>query len=101
MIEKVKRDPISHKMLKVKGDELMHVLNLNPGPRVGWILSILLESVIDDPSKNDTDLLLKHAKELNRLNDEELQAKATIASETKTEFESGIEEGMKKKYYVR
>ena len=53
MIEKVKKDPISHKMLAIDGNELMQVLNIEPGPRVGWILAILLESVIDEPSKND------------------------------------------------
>ena len=100
MIDKVKRDPISPKMLKVRGDELMHVLNLEPGPRVGWILAILLEGVIDDPGKNDNSLLLKHAKELNRLSDEELEAKAKAAEEVKTEFESGVEKEIKKKYYV-
>jgi len=101
MIEKVKRDPISHKMLKLKGDELMHVLNIEPGPRVGWILAILLESVIDDPGKNDRDELMGRAKELNRLSDEELKMQANVAEETKAEFESGIEDEMKKKHHVK
>ena len=100
MIERVKRDPISPKMLKVRGDELMHVLNLEPSPRVGWILGILLESVIDDPGKNDNTPLLKYAKELNRLSDSELEKKAKDAEGVKTEFESGVEKDMKKKYYV-
>jgi len=101
MIDKVRRDPISHKMLKLKGDELMHILNLEPGPRVGWILAILLEEVIDDPGKNDNHLLLKRAKELDRLDDKELMEKAKSAEEIKTEFESGIEEEMKRRYHVK
>ena len=100
MIEKVKKDPISHRMLAIDGNELMQVLNIEPGPRVGWILAILLESVIDEPSKNDKDALLKQAKELTRLGDEELEMQAKTANSTKSEFESGIETEMKKKFFV-
>ena len=100
MIEKVKKDPISHRMLAIDGNELMQVLNIEPGPRVGWILAILLESVIDEPSKNDKDALLKQAKELTRLGDEELETQAKTANSTKSEFESGIETEMKKKFFV-
>ncbi len=52
MIEKVKHDPISPKMLKVKGDDVMKILDIPPGPRVGFILSVLLEEVLDDPKRN-------------------------------------------------
>jgi len=45
MIEKVKRDPIEPKMLKLRGDDLMKLLGIPPGPKVGQILSILLEEV--------------------------------------------------------
>ena len=37
MIEKVKRDPLSPKMLKVNGEDVMRELGLPPGPRIGWI----------------------------------------------------------------
>ena len=53
MIEKVKKDPISPKMLKVSGEDVMKILGISPGPRVGWILSILLDEVIENPRKNE------------------------------------------------
>jgi len=101
MIERVKRDPISHKMLEVDGNLLMQVLGIEPGPRVGWILAILLEGVIDDPQKNEKNLLLKQAKELDKLSDEDLEKQARSAENAKSEFESGIEQEMKKKYHVK
>jgi len=52
MIEKVKRDPISPKMLKVNGEDVIKILKIQPGPKIGMILSILLDEVIDEPSKN-------------------------------------------------
>ena len=52
MIDKVKRDPISPKMLKVNGEDVMRILNIEPGPKIGQILSILLDEVIEEPEKN-------------------------------------------------
>lgn len=101
MIEKVKTDPISSKMLKFKGGDVMKLLNLKPGPKVGWILAILLEEVLDDPNKNDEESLEARAKKLGKLSDKELEKNARQAEEKKGEFESGLEEEMKKKYYVK
>ena len=100
MIEKVKRDPISPKMLTIHGDDLMRALNLKPGPRIGYILSALLEEVIDDPSKNDRAHLERRAQKLNELTDAELKKLAKKAKNAAEEFESGAEERMKKKYSV-
>ena len=47
MIEKVKHDPLSPRMLKIKGDDVMRLLKIKPSPKVGFILSILLEEVLD------------------------------------------------------
>ena len=52
MIEKVKRDPISPKMLKVNGEDVMTVAKIPAGPKVGRILMILLDEVLEDPAKN-------------------------------------------------
>jgi poly(A) polymerase/tRNA nucleotidyltransferase (CCA-adding enzyme) len=100
MIEKVKRDPISPKMLKINGNELMTLLNIKPGPRVGHILNALLEEVIKDPSLNTKDNLKKMAKELNKLSDEQLALLRLEAEKKKEEFESGIEQEIKSKYKV-
>ena len=101
MIEKVKTDPISPKMLKVNGNDVMEILKIKPGPRIGWILSILLEEVLDDPKRNTKENLELRIKELGKLNDWELEKLARSAKEKKDEFESGIEEEMKKKYWIK
>ena len=101
MIEKVKRDPISPKMLKVDGNDVVKLLKITSGPRVGWILSILLEEVLDDPKKNNKKDLESIILKLGKLNDKELEKLASSAKETKNEFESGVEEEMKKKFWVK
>jgi len=101
MIEKVKADPVGPKMLKLNGEEVMKLTGNEPGPRVGWILAVLLEEVLDDPKKNSKKHLSERVKDLNELGDKELEKKAHQADERKEEFESGLEEGMKKKYYVK
>ena len=51
VIEKVSQDPISAKMLKVSGNDVMRILKIQPGPKVGQILDILLGYVLEDPRK--------------------------------------------------
>lgn len=101
MIEKVRRDPLSPKMLKLDGTELMEALGIQPGPRVGYILSVLLEEVLDDPGRNTKEVLVERARELNTRKDEELAALAAKAKGVKNEYEQGIEAKMKTKYHVR
>jgi len=101
MIEKVKADPISAKMLKVSGKDVMEILNVLPGPRVGQILNILLDEIIENPEKNAPENLELRIKDLGKLSDAELEKLAKISREKKEEFESGIEAEMKKKYYVK
>ncbi len=101
MIEKVKADPISPKMLKVNGGDLMKILNISPCPRIGWILAILLEEVLDDPKKNTKENLETRIKGLGKLSDGELLKLSESAREKKEEFESGAEEEMKRKFYVK
>jgi len=101
MIEKVKRDPISPKMLKVNGEDVMKILKIEPGPIIGRILSILLDEVIDEPKKNTKENLEFRIQNLGKLSDSELENLAKKAREKKDEFESGIEEEIKRKYYVK
>ncbi len=101
MIEKVKKDPVSPKMLKLKGDGVMKILGIQAGPRIGWILAALLEEVLDDPSKNDSEYLEKRVRELGELSDAELTSIFEKAREKKEEFQEGVEGEMKKKYYVQ
>ncbi len=101
MIDKVKHDPVSPKMLKVSGNDVMKILNVPPSPKVGWILGILLDEVLDEPKKNESEKLESRIKELEKLSDDELKKLAEKAQEKKEEFESGVEEGMKRKFYVK
>jgi poly(A) polymerase/tRNA nucleotidyltransferase (CCA-adding enzyme) len=101
MIEKVKRDPVSPKMVVVKGDGVMKVLGIEPGPRVGWILNVLLEEVLEDPKRNTKEYLEEKVRELGKLSDVKLKALAEAARHTKDEFEGEVEGEMKKKYHVQ
>lgn len=100
MIEKVARDPISVKMLKIDGAALMNTIGMQPGPRMGWILNALLEEVIEDPSRNTEEHLLGRARELNSMNDSELAELASKAKSTAQEEEEKEVGKIKGKYRV-
>jgi tRNA nucleotidyltransferase/poly(A) polymerase len=100
MIEKVSRDPISVKMLKVDGNDVMEILKIKPGPKVGQILHILLEEVIDDPKKNEENFLKKEIERLGKLPDDELKRLAKEAKEKIEKIEQKRDEMTKRKYWV-
>lgn len=100
MIEKVKRDPISPKMLKINGEEIMGLLDIKPGPKIGKLLAVLLEEVIEDPFKNETVLLKRRVEQLNKMEEGELDAMVKKAKETKDEFEASAEREIKKQFHV-
>jgi tRNA nucleotidyltransferase (CCA-adding enzyme) len=50
--------------LAVDGRVLMQELALAPGPDLGRILKLLLDEVVDDPSKNQRDVLVERARAL-------------------------------------
>jgi len=101
MVEKVKNDPISPKMLKIDGGDVMRILGIEPGLKIGQILSILLEEVLDNPSKNTSEHLELRLSELGKLKEDELSELSRKAQERKEEFEGGVEREIKKKYYVK
>lgn len=78
MIDKVSRDAISVKMLKIDGKELMEKLKLKPGPKVGALLDCLLAEVIEDAKKNERDVLLDRA---HKLMDNDLETLRSLAKE--------------------
>lgn len=96
IIDKVSHDPISVKMLKVSGDDIMKELGIAPGPKVGVILNSMLALVIEDPQKNERGVLLEVARALDKKSVEELAQslkKIEIAQEKE-------EKERMKKYYV-
>lgn len=100
VIEKISQDPLSVKMLKVNGEDVMRILRINPGPKVGQILDILLGYVLDDPEKNNKDTLEKEIQKLDKLSDEELKKMAEKAKKEVENLETKRDEMTKKKYWV-
>jgi len=101
LVEKVSRDPISVKMLKINGNDLMSVLAVKPGPKIGQILDILLGHVLDNPKNNTKAYLEAEAKKLVELPDKELQKLAEKSKEEKSEVQSQEDKIVKSKYWVK
>lgn len=101
LFEKVSHDPISAKMLKVNGNDVMKALNILPCPRVGKILTCLLGQVLKDPIRNDRTLL---GQEIIRLGQEMTEQELEkIFQQTKIEIEeieTKKDEMTKKRYWV-
>ena len=87
MIEEALRDPISVGQLKINGEFMIKELGIAPGPRMGWILSALLEEVLDTPEKNTVEHLSELVKSLNMLGDKELKTLGDRGKEKKEELE--------------
>lgn len=100
IIEKVSRDPISVKMLKASGNEVMKILKIQPGPRIGQILDVLLGYVLFDPKKNKKEFLEKEIKKLAKLSEKELSSLAQKAKKEREQLEMKRDEMTKKKYWV-
>ena len=54
---------VSLKTLAVTGKDLMREIGMQPGPEIGLILKKLLDLVIEDPSLNEREILIKAAEE--------------------------------------
>ena len=69
MVDQALRDPISVSMLAIDGKDVMQIMEEKPGPRIGWILSALLEEVLEDPEKNTNEYLSEKTLVLSRMED--------------------------------
>jgi poly(A) polymerase/tRNA nucleotidyltransferase (CCA-adding enzyme) len=101
MIEKVSKDPISVKMLKVNGLDIMKMFDLRPSPRIGWLLEIILEEVLKDPTKNSHDTLIERLNELVTFPDNNLKKLFSQAKEEVGEIKNQEDKKTKKKYWVQ
>lgn len=88
-VDRLLKDPISRKQLKIDGDDLIKKVGMESGPRLGAVIDALFEEVLDDPEKNTEAYLLKRAEELKKLSDEELSA---LRESAKEKQEAVIEE---------
>ena len=100
VIEKVSKDPISIKMLRVGGDEVLKILNIKPGPKIGLILDILFGHVLIDPRKNKKDFLEKEIKKLGGWSDQKLGSLAQDARKERSQIETKQDKMTKEKYWV-
>lgn len=98
MVEKVSRDPVSVKQLKLNGTDLIKDLGMKPGPKIGAILDVLLSEVIEDASKNTREILMSRAKELDSQDLDTLRQTAKTRIDTQRKLE---EDTIKKKYWVQ
>jgi len=98
--EKVSQDPISVKMLKINGNDVIKILNISPSPKVGQVLIYLLSSVLSEPSKNKREILEKEIKKLDKLSDEKLKELVQKAKEEIEKIETKRDEMTKKKYWI-
>lgn len=101
MIEEAMRTPLSVNMLKIGGNRLMEILNIKPGPKIGQILHILLDEVLDESGRNTEKWLEKRAKELGEFNEEELKKLGSKAKDKKDQLEWIEISEIRKKWGVR
>lgn len=100
VIEKVSQDPISAKMLKVTGNDVMSLLKIKPGPKIGYILDILLGYVLDDPKKNKKEWLAKEIETLGKQNDKKLLEMSQKAKKNRDIIVTKQDKMTKQKYWV-
>ena len=98
LIEKVSKDAVSVKMLKIDGNDLMQDLKLAPGPKIGAILDVLLAEVIEDAEKNNRESLLIRVKQLDG---EDLPKLRQMAKEKIEEKKEEDDQEIKGKYWVK
>ncbi len=101
MIDKVARDPISPKMLKVDGNDIMKLLEIPPGPKVGMIMNALMEEVLDDPTRNTREYLETESLKLKTLSEEELKKLSQQGKEKSKEMEDEEVDKIKVKHFVK
>ncbi len=98
LIDKVSKDAVSVKMLKIGGNDLIKELKLAPGPKIGAILDVLLAEVIEDAKKNNRQYLLKKATELDK---EDLSKLREMAKEKIEEKKEEDDKELKGKHWVK
>ncbi len=100
LFEKVAKDPISPKMLKVNGQDIMETLKIKPGPKIGQILAIVLSYVLNDPTNNNREFLLNEISRLGALPEQELLKLAQKAQTEVEQVETKQDQMTKAKYWV-
>ncbi len=61
----VQKQPFTVRDLKVDGNDVMKILNIPPGPRVGEVLNILFEEVVNKKIENEREALLERLRKIS------------------------------------
>ena len=101
MIEEAMRAPLSVGMLKIDGNKIMEILKITAGPKVGQVLHILLDEILDDNGKNTEIWLKKRTIELGKMSEAELKKLGVQAKTKKDEAEWGEISRIREKWGVR
>lgn len=64
LIEKVSKDPISVKMLKIDGEKIMNLLNIKPSKDRLNIRNLTFEKFLENPERNTIEYLKERTLEL-------------------------------------
>jgi tRNA nucleotidyltransferase (CCA-adding enzyme) len=64
-IVEVQKQPFSIKDLKINGGDVMKILKIKPGRKVGEILETIFKEVEENPKLNEREILLKKIEEKN------------------------------------
>lgn len=99
-VDEALRDPISPKMLKIDGARIMDITGEKPGPRIGNILSALLEEALEDGTKNSVEYMESRAQELSKLDSKELVSLGEKGRERKESEEEREIKELRKKHKV-
>ncbi|MBU3943040.1 HD domain-containing protein, partial [Patescibacteria group bacterium] len=100
IVEKSAKDPISVKMLKLNGEEIMKILDIKPGQKIGQVLDILLGLVLDDPKNNKKVFLKKEVEKLGKLSDKGLNLLAKKSKEERDKIITKEDAMTKSKYWL-
>jgi poly(A) polymerase/tRNA nucleotidyltransferase (CCA-adding enzyme) len=101
MIEEAMRAPLSVSMLKIDGNQIMKLLSIEPGPKIGHILHVLMEEVLDDPLKNTEKWLKKRTKELGMISKKEIEELGEKAKDKKSRIEQKEIAEIRQKWWVK
>ena len=99
--KQLKGEEPSLKILALNGNDVMKILKIKGGPRVGMLLNILLEEILDDPKKNNKKYLQQKLIELNKLSLKQLEIRKKKAQEKYKNLLQEAENKIKRKYYVQ
>lgn len=100
MVDQALRDPVSVTMLKTDGNRLQQEFHVKPGPVIGYVLSALLEEVIEDPAKNTVEYLDERTNYLLGISEEELKKLADSGKEAAKKKEEEEIQKILEKHHV-